>query len=99
MTKLRYGALNKSEKYDTIKVGNFKDNLRWNYYTTYDKSNLQPKEPIIIKHYSSIAEKVKPYGSNVEIKNKDILDTLDKYLDFYYNRDKYISSWFKTTRS
>ena len=37
--------------------------------------------------------------SNVEIKNKDILDTLDKYLDFYYNRDKYISNWFKTTRS
>ena len=36
-------ALNKSEKYDTIKVGNFKDNLRWNYYTTYDKSNLSTK--------------------------------------------------------
>ena len=32
---------------------------------------------------------------NVEIKNKDILDTLDKYLDFYYNRDKYISAGLK----
>jgi len=54
--------LNKCEKYDTIKVGNFKDNLRWNYYMTYDNSNLKPENPIIIKHYSNIAEKVKPYA-------------------------------------
>ena len=54
--------LNKSEKYDTIKVGNFKDNLRWNYYTTYEKTNLKPEKPIIIKHYSNIAEKIKPYA-------------------------------------
>ena len=54
--------LNKSEKYDTIKVGNFKDNLRWNYYTIYEKANLKPEKPIIIKHYSNIAEKIKPYA-------------------------------------
>ena len=49
--------LNKEPKYNNIKVGNFADNLRWNYYHGYEQLKLFPKQEVIIKHYSHAAPK------------------------------------------
>ena len=55
--------LNKVDKYKNIKVDSFKDNLRWNYFPHYERFfNAFPKDPIVIRHYSSYAEKDKPYA-------------------------------------
>ena len=45
------------EKEKDIKVGTFKDNLRWNYYHGYEELKLFPKQQEIIKHYSYAAPK------------------------------------------
>ena len=55
--------LNKVDKYKNIKVDSFKDNLRWNYFPHYERFfNDFPKDPIVIRHYSSYAEKDKSYA-------------------------------------
>ena len=59
------------------------------------RKNLKPEKPIIIKHYSNIGEKIKPCNFDVEIKNKDILKSLDNYLHFYYNKERYFSTGWK----
>ena len=45
------------KKEKDIKVGTFKDNLRWNYYHGYEELNLFPKQKEIIRHYSYAAPK------------------------------------------
>ena len=52
--------LNKVDKYKD-KVDSFKDNLRCNYYPHYEKYFNDLKDPIVIRHYSSYAQKDKPY--------------------------------------
>jgi hypothetical protein len=55
--------LNKVDKYKNIKVDSFKDNLRWNYFPHYERFfNVFPKNPIVIRHYSSYAQKDKSYA-------------------------------------
>ena len=44
--------LNKEPKYKDIKVGTFKDNLRWNYYNGYAELKMFPKQEVIINHWS-----------------------------------------------
>ena len=44
--------LNKEPKHKDIKVGTFKDNLRWNYYNGYEELKLFPKQEVIINHWS-----------------------------------------------
>ena len=45
------------KKEKNIKVGTFKDNLRWNYYHGYEQLKLFPEQDFIIKHYSHAAPK------------------------------------------
>ena len=45
------------KKEKDIKVGTFKDNLRWNYYHGYAELKLFPKQEVIINHYSHAAPK------------------------------------------
>ena len=45
------------KKEKDIKVGTFKDNLRWNYYHGYEQLKLFPKQKEIIRHYSYAAPK------------------------------------------
>jgi hypothetical protein len=45
------------KKEKDIKVGTFKDNLRWNYYHGYEQLKLFPKQEVIINHYSHAARK------------------------------------------
>ena len=45
------------KKEKDIKVGTFKDNLRWNYYHGYEELKLFPKQQEIIRHYSYAAPK------------------------------------------
>ena len=45
------------KKEKNIKVGTFKDNLRWNYYHGYEELKLFPKQQEIIRHYSYAAPK------------------------------------------
>ena len=47
----------KKTKEKDIKVGTFKDNLRWNYYHGYEQLKLFPKQEVIINHYSHAAPK------------------------------------------
>ena len=48
---------NKDEKYKDLKVGIFEDDIRWNWYTSYDINRNQAKSPVVIMHYSNMAPK------------------------------------------
>lgn len=42
----------REEKYKDLKVGIFKDDLRWNYYNAFNWAITQPEGPVVIRHYS-----------------------------------------------
>lgn len=49
----------KEPKYKDLKIGFFKDDIRWNYFTQYQYENLVSKEgkPPILRHYSGSLKK------------------------------------------
>lgn len=49
----------KDPKYcdEALKVGIFEDDIRWNWYTSYDPNRNQAKSPVVIEHYSNMAPK------------------------------------------
>ena len=49
----------KVEKYKDLKIGIFEDDMRWNYFTQYDYSDIKnkSKKPPILRHYSGCMEK------------------------------------------
>lgn len=54
--------INKEEKFKDIKIGEFEDYLRWNYYSTYNKDTTKPEDDIVIMHYSNAFDK---WGDNL----------------------------------
>lgn len=49
----------KMDKYKDLKIGFFKDDIRWNYFTQYQYENLVSKEgkPVILRHFSGCLKK------------------------------------------
>jgi len=48
---------NKEEEWKDLKVGIFEDDLRWNYFTSFQRFSLVPKKPPVLLHYSSAMSK------------------------------------------
>ena len=42
----------KMDKYKNLKIGIFKDDLRWNYYNALNWAVTRPEGPVILRHYS-----------------------------------------------
>jgi hypothetical protein len=49
----------KEPKYKDLKIGFFKDDIRWNYFTQYQYENLVSEQgkPPILRHYSGSLKK------------------------------------------
>jgi len=50
----------KEEKYKDLKIGIFDDDLRWNYYNAFNWARTQPKDPVILRHFSAGLNKDTP---------------------------------------
>ena len=42
----------KDPKYKDLKVGIFKDDLRWNYYNAFNWQKTRPEGEVVLRHYS-----------------------------------------------
>lgn len=42
----------KTEKYKSLRVGIFEDDLRWNYYNAFNWAVTKPEDEVVLRHYS-----------------------------------------------
>lgn len=49
----------RTDKYKDLKISIFEDDLRWNYFTAFDRVRTKPEKPIIMMHYSNAMNKDK----------------------------------------
>mgnify|MGYP003649157997 CR=1 FL=1 len=54
--------VNKVDKYKDLNIGIFEDDARWNWYTCYNENKTFTKNPIVIEHYSNMANKDGVFG-------------------------------------
>ena len=63
--------VNKTPKYKDLKIGEFDDNYRWNWFTSFrrdaeGKYNLVDKDPVFIHHSASMDKSVDEFKSEVK---------------------------------